>query len=118
MYYDYPQVFVGSDEAGQYYCCMIITENTAGPVYLCTPISACRKFALVTGELDLRGVFESPETKTFFHGKFAATGDEFMQLIAQDFSVCRESDLPGEGVFFDESMEDPGFADWRSRLLN
>jgi len=105
MYYDYPQVFVGNSAVDQDYCCMVIADDELGPKYLCTPISNARKLALVTGNLDLRRVFEEPESNIFFQADCESPEDEFIHLHLQDFHYCPENLLPKSGLFFEEYDE-------------
>lgn len=105
MYYDFPQVFVGKSAVDQNYCCMVISEEEFGPKYLCTPISNARKLEISTGKIDLRRIFEEPESEAFFHAYCESPEDESINLHLQDFLSCPENMLPKNGLIFEEYDE-------------
>jgi hypothetical protein len=102
LYYDFPQVFVGNSVTDQNYCCMVVGETIDGPEYLCTPVSRNRTEALLSGGLELRVVFESPESNTFFLSSHNENKEDLISLCLQDYSVCPEILLPQSGLVFDE----------------
>lgn len=104
LYYDYPQVFIGVSIVDQNYCCMVVSEDENGPQYLCTPISNKRTTELTSGKLDLRIVYEEPESKTFFLTNWTPDSDQIC-LKKQDFSTCPEYFLPKTGLVFDDFDE-------------
>ncbi len=105
MYYDFPQVFVGRSAVDQNYCCMVISEGEAGPKYLCTPISNTRAVELSTGRIDLRRVFETPESTAFFHAYCEPSAEDAINLHLQDMKSCPENQLPKPGLIFEEYDE-------------
>ena len=105
MYYDFPQVFVGKSAVDQNYCCMVISEGDNGPKYLCTPISNTRSIKLSAGRIDLRSVFEAPESQMFFHAYCEPSSDEAINLHIQDMKFCPKVLLPKEGLIFEEYDE-------------
>lgn len=105
MYYDFPQVFVGKSAVDQNYCCMIISEEDSGPKYICTPISSQRSIELSTGRIDLRRVFEAPESAKFFHAYCEASNEDTINLYLQDMATCPEALLPKAGLIFEEYDE-------------
>ena len=105
MYYDFPQVFVGKSDVDQNYCCMVISEEENGPKYLCTPISNARSVELSTGRIDLRRVFETPESATFFHAYCEPSTEYAINLHLQDIISCPEIQLPKPGLIFEEYDE-------------
>ena len=107
LYYDYPQVFIGVSIVDQNYCCMVVSEDENGPQYLCTPISNKRTTELTSGKLDLRIVYEEPESKTFFLTNWTPDSDQIC-LKKQDFSTCPEYFLPKTGLVFDDFDENAG----------
>ena len=105
MYYDFPQVFIGRSAVDQNYCCMIISEEESGPKYICTPISNHRSIELSTGRIDLRQVFEVPESAKFFHAYCEPSCEDAINLHLQDMVICPEALLPKAGLIFEEYDE-------------
>lgn len=105
MYYDFPQVFVGKSAVDQNYCCMVISEEENGPKYLCTPISNTRSVQLSNGRIDLRRIFENPESATFFHAYCEPSTEDAINLHLQDIKSCPENQLPKLGLIFEEYDE-------------
>lgn len=105
MYYDLPQVFVGRSAVDQNYCCMIISEEESGPKYICTPISNQRSIELSTGRIDLRRVFEEPQSAKFFLAYCESSDEDAINLHLQDVEACPEALLPKHGLIFEEYDE-------------
>ncbi len=96
VYYDLPQVFLGEDEAGQRYMGLLVEEEKEA-IYLVVAISE-RRFEAYTGkEIDLRSVFEEPETKEWL---LARSGTS-VWLETQHLAVeeVGEDLLPEAGFF-------------------
>lgn len=89
----------------QNYCCMVISEEENGPRYLCTPISNIRSVELSTGRIDLRRVFETPESATFFHAYCEPSTEDAINLHLQNITSCPETQLPKPGLIFEEYDE-------------
>lgn len=104
LYYDYPQVFIGSSIVDQNYCCMMVAEDENGPQYLCTPISIKRTAELTSGKLDLRIIYDKPEARLFFLTTYTPGSDQ-ISLKRQDFLTCPEHFLPKLGLVFDDFDE-------------
>lgn len=104
LYYDYPQVFIGTSVVDQNYCCMVVSEDEDGPHYLCTPISNKRTTELTSGKLDLRLVYEKPELQSFFLSNCTPYSDQ-IYLEKQGFLLCPEHLLPKFGLVFDDFDE-------------
>lgn len=105
LFYDYPQVFVGTDEVDTRYVCMVTDEDEEGPSYLCTPISAAREAALLSGRFDLRTVFTRPEVADFHTAKFPSQSEGNLELTSALFDVVPPELLPAEGLVFDSYDE-------------
>ncbi len=65
VYFDMPQLFYASDPIGLDYRCLLVSTDEKEDTYLCTPISLPRLKQFLYGFLDLRIVFENPETQDF-----------------------------------------------------
>ena len=99
LYYDFPQVFIGKDLADSRYVCMVISENSEGPIYLCTPISGSRIDKLCTGKTDLLEVFSNPELNDFY--ECSASNDGCKLIINPIEGACPKEYMPDEGLYFD-----------------
>lgn len=100
MYYDYPQVFVGTNTVDQNYCCMVVAEEDAGPTYLCTPISNLRKTELTSGKVDLLSIFANPEVGEFWLCGKDNSEIEFAMVERLGSSECPAKYLPKGGLLF------------------
>lgn len=102
LFYDIPQVFLGKDEVGGQYVCMIGAEDgDDGPTYACTSISPERAKGLVSGKLDLRAIYETPEIREFYSAHFV--GGDATRLIAarSTYDVFPSRSLPEPDLFFE-----------------
>lgn len=102
LFYDIPQVFLGKDEVGGQYVCMIGAEDgDDGPTYACTSISPERARGLVSGKIDLRAIFETPEIREFYSAHFV--GGDATHLIAtpSTYDVFPSRSLPEPDLFFE-----------------
>jgi len=99
LYYDFPQVFIGKDSVDLRYVCMVVSENSEGPVYLCTPISGNRIDKLCTGKIDLRAVFSDPELQDFY--ECSALNEDGALTINPIEGPCPQEYMPDDGLYFD-----------------
>jgi hypothetical protein len=66
--YDGLQLFVASDQLGTAHVCLLVDQGQQADNYLCVPVSSGRLGQLLDGQIDLRQVFQSPETNEAFVG--------------------------------------------------
>lgn len=97
--YDYPQVFVGIDEVGCRFTCMVSAVVDDEPTFLCVPISEQRFRELCNGKIDLRTVYASPEMADFYEAKPVDLVSPF-EITQAPFSIAPEELLPDAGLVF------------------
>jgi len=66
LYYDGPQLIVARDQVGQDYVCLLREVSEKNDSFFCVPISKRKLELLLSGEIDLRGIFENPEVATIY----------------------------------------------------
>lgn len=98
LYYDGPQLFVAVDQLGTKYICTLSKESDNMDEYLCVPVSNSRIESLVSGEVDLRTIYKSPETEELFVAESKPA--ELAKLQARPISI---NDIPPDW------FPDPGF---------
>lgn len=102
LFYDVPQVFMGRDEVGGQYVCMIGAEDgDNGPIYECVSISPQRARELIKGAIDLRSIYESPEVSEFYSAHFLGEDDVSLVSTLSDYSTFPLRSLPEPGLFFE-----------------
>jgi hypothetical protein len=67
IYYDSPQLFVACDQFKTQYLCLIVEQCTA-PVdkFLCVPVSRSKLKEFYRESIDLREIYENPESDELF----------------------------------------------------
>jgi len=99
LYYDVPQVFIAGDQLGTRYVCMLVEEGNEVDKYLCVPASAHRLNSLFSGELDLRSLYESPETDELYVVNTSPDGLSAMSVTALDLNDVSQDWFPDPGLF-------------------
>ncbi len=106
LFYDIPQVFIGKDQVGCRYICMIGKDDTeSGPVYACIAISPGRTEEITQGKIDLRTVFERPEISEFHLASFSTSDDSCLTMTPANYATFPVDSLPAPGLVFDEFDE-------------
>ena len=78
--YDGLQVFIADDQFGAKFICMLVEEGPQSDKYLCAPVSLLRYQQFLDGNLDLREIFDHPETDELFH--IEAGPEKFREMPA------------------------------------
>jgi len=103
--YDFPQVFVANDAIGRRYICMVCDITERGHSFLCVPVSIERCEQLLTGKIDLRSVYETPEVSEFYTAIPDDLTAQFEISFLPSFQVS--ADLlpePGLEFFFNDEV--------------
>lgn len=100
LFYDGPELFVGRDQLGTSYVCVLVELNEETDKYLCVPVSPSRLNHLRTGDLDLREMVEHAETGEAFEGR-VEKGD-LSKIQIRPFPEIPETWLPKAGFYVEE----------------
>lgn len=102
MYFDGPILIIARDQLALDHLCLLIeTTDEESDSYLCIPISKGRLSHLVEGELDVRSIFEKPETDEAYIGKLIENKIEGTIIQEIDYSGDW---LPDPGVFLKKNQ--------------
>ncbi|MCW5887832.1 MAG: hypothetical protein KIT07_06875 [Anaerolineales bacterium] len=104
LYYDGPELVESIDQIGTTFICLHAEDQNSAPLFVCVPISAGKLTSLKQGELDLRSIFQQPETSEFFVAE--ATDGNVETLVAKEYREAQlpESWLPDTGFFLDSNL--------------
>lgn len=109
VYYDGPHLIVAQDQLGLNYVCLLVKAEQDFDEFLCSPVSKGRLGLLLSGELDVRAIFEAPEAGELLDG-MAADGD-LNQITTEpvDKAALPDAYIPDSGVFLDPRIraDDP-----------
>jgi hypothetical protein len=101
VFYDKPELFIAQDKIGMSYVCILVEIAGEADTYLCVPVSEGRRRQLLAGDLDLRQVFEAPETEEAYAG-LAIEGDmRRIQTRLIPIAEIGEAWLPATGIFLE-----------------
>jgi hypothetical protein len=97
--YDIPQLFIGYDQFNVKYLCLLIECTEQYDTYLCVPITSVRLKQFYQESLELRKIYENPESDELFHAKI--TGDiKNIELIPIAHESLLEDWLPEHNFYF------------------
>ncbi|WP_282372352.1 DUF6575 domain-containing protein [Pseudomonas sp. PS02290] len=103
--YDYPQVFLATDQLEGIFVGMAVEETDTGPRFLCVPISRQRALYLQTERLDLRTIFSDPESAEFYWLQPVDFFSPMTAVLAQ-FDNCPTNLLPDAGLLFSSGQDE------------
>jgi hypothetical protein len=66
VYYDFPEIFIAENNIGTLFMCLLVSTDESKTEYIATPISNKKLSNFINGNVDLRDIFESPETGQWF----------------------------------------------------
>lgn len=116
IYYDVPELFVGMDELDVHYLCLHAESDTDSDQYLCAPISGKRLKHFLSGNLDLRTIYQAPETNELFYTQLNGINDGNYPLNPLKLEDLAEKWLPEPGFFYKMNKdESPIIAEARER---
>lgn len=101
--YDVPELFVGQDLIGRQFLSLLV-EDEELLKYLAIPISKNRLEKFLSGDIDLRAVYEYPETSEYYDVSFAE--DDSIVVSFWSTEIPDPSYLPEEGFSFDLNLID------------
>lgn len=96
LYYDTIQVFIGADQIGTNYLCMLYDDNETDR-YIAIRVSKQRLAGLLCGKTDLRSIYLEPEIE----GEYLSVTimEENKYVIAEELTTLEEYMLPAEDAF-------------------
>jgi len=99
IFYDGVQIFVGDDQFGGKFICLLTDRSEQTDKYLCAPISLFGIHDFLQGKLDLREVFENPEIDELF--RIEVVAENFFDMPALPIPVAQGPPewLPDYGFF-------------------
>jgi len=107
VYYDVPQLFVARDQVNAQYLCLLVESTDDYDRYVCVPISPERLKDFYLGDIDLRTIYEKPESDEIFYADIVDESQEAIQLIPLDIKQIPENWLPDQGfVYMKEGFEE------------
>ena len=104
MYYDRPLLIAAQDQLGLNYVCLLMQSNSENDEFLCTPISKGRLGLLLLGELDIRSIFEEPETGELYIGVANQGNLDNIETNLVTSSANFVDVFPERGVFLDKQL--------------
>lgn len=99
IYYDGPELFVGTDQVGCLYLCLLVETGATVQKYFCAVISSEHLEAFRAGEIDLRSIFVSPETDERFMVAIGASSEDGAIIEPVVAEGVWENWLPDSGFF-------------------
>lgn len=104
-YYDIPQVFLATDAIGTHYLCVLYDhEEDKGYQYVAVQLSIRNLSSFISGNVDLRFLFENPAYDDSFYRVSVINGHIEANSISQ--SEISEDMLPSEGYVLDSSSQE------------
>lgn len=102
VYYDGPELFVGIDQVGARYICLLAESNDTLERYLCAPISAERLSNFIIGKVDLLDIFKEPEIDEIYTVVVEDSSVTEVSMQPISFSDLHADWLPEKGFFFEQ----------------
>jgi hypothetical protein len=102
IYFDGPQLFVGADQVGTRYICLLSESTERLARYLCSPISVERLSNFTLGNLDLLDIFIGPETGEVYTALVQDSSMAEIPVELIDITKIPAEWLPEKGFFFDK----------------
>lgn len=91
VYYDGPELFVGRDQLGVPYICLMVEKADESEKYICVPTSKGRLNDFVSGNIDLLSTIKTPETGEIFVAIVKNGNFEHIPLLS-----LKETEVPPE----------------------
>jgi len=101
--YDVPELFVAQDNIGRQFISLLVQDDTILK-YLAVPISINRLEKFLSGDVDLRAIYEYPETDEYYH--VSSVNDEHLSVAFWSTEIPDTAFLPDEGFNFELDLID------------
>jgi len=100
IYYDGPQLFLARDQVNAQYLCLLVEDTNEFNKFLCVPISFERLENFYREQIDLRKIYEEPESGELFYAEITETVQGAYQLVPVSFDSLPKEWLPEPGFIF------------------
>jgi len=99
IYYDGPELIIANDQLGIAFVCLLIEVKDDKDRYFCAPLSKGRLHQLIYGEVDLRSIFETSETREYFIGDVIGGDLNHIEVSLIDSSDIHAEWFPEPGLY-------------------
>ena len=100
VYYDGPELFIGADQVGTKYICLLSESTESIERYICSPISQTRLSNFLIGRIDLLEIFKEPETGEIYSAIITDVSETEVFIEQLNISTIPTEWLPESGFFF------------------
>jgi len=100
IYVDGPELFIGNDQVGAHYICLLSESTDSVERYLCAPISTERLANFNLGQIDLLDIITDSETGELYTS--IIRDSELAEIVLHLINISEVPDtwLPEKGFFF------------------
>jgi hypothetical protein len=102
--YDSPQLFVAHDQFNTSYLCLAVECTEQRDKFICVPVSERRLADFYQASLDLRNIYEHPESDELFYANVTGELTEDIQLIPMTLDSLPAAWLPAADFFFQKEF--------------
>ena len=105
VYYDGPELFVAQDQLHAHYFCLLVEVTESSENFLCAPIFPEKLSHFYRGQIDLRHIYENPETEELFFINITPESEQGFLLVP----IVQEIPdiwLPDKGFFLTREIVD------------
>ena len=106
IYYDGAQLFLAHDQFSTPYLCLLVEQDDQSDKFLCVPISQARLEMFYQGRIDLRTIYEAPESHELFYVQIGNEEGETFQLLP--LGEVPAEWLPEPNFFFEQEISYDG----------
>ncbi len=96
--YDGPQLWLACDQFQTSYLCLWVESLETMDKHLCVPVTSARLQEFYQGLIDLRTIYEQPESEELFYAEIGQSGQEILLMPLASESLLEEW-LPEPGWF-------------------
>lgn len=102
-YYDEPQLFIARDMFDAQYICLLYADDEK-PKYTAVKISYAKLTDFLSGKVDLRQLFVSPEMKGEYYE--VVGNDDHLSITPLECATLPEDRLPDSGYMLDADTQE------------
>jgi len=117
LYYDGPQLFLARDQVNAQYLCLLVEDTNEFNKFLCVPISFERLDNFYREQIDLRKIYEEPESNELFYAEIKENVQGDYQLVPMSFDRLPKEWLPEPGFIFKKEKSRNFLKGYRESLI-